>query len=583
MKNIKFLYLALVALVAGLFTSCEQSDWTPGEADPATAVYFSEVTNITVEATDTEYLYPVYRNQAGEAMSAPVKANDESGLFTVASTAEFAAGELAGTLKITFDASQLELGVSYPIELMVTDEAYKGSYGQSQKVINISLPEPWNNLGEGIYYDDFFCNIIGTDPGYGCYVEFQQHALNPNRYRVLNAFGPETIGAVFGGVPGYFLWDDEPYNHLELDATDPDHVLVYNGTTEQDTDYLIAMPFDINFTDGPARMYMGFMDVITFKDGIFNFPVDNLYLLFPAEEEGKLSVYAVCNASGYHMYVLPGVEIADYSILAEYAGMKVSADNSSVKALINVYTGADVASFRYAALPGSVAAAEAAAQVVDGTVESMEGSIDQVEYELDLTAGTYTLVAVPYNAEGEAQPSSASVVVFYFPGMSGGDMPTAEIKYVIGSVADLTGEAGYEANYPASTVMAIGIIADAAELTGIQYFVSSEEIPAEVTAEELLANGEDASDFIADIAEQGSAILVFSGMTPGTTYTIALGFDTIYGRQTFRDSYTTPGAAAAASMFSMKSTDTSYAASKLMPFVKRGLDGINFEATTLAR
>jgi hypothetical protein len=66
-----------------------------------------------------------------------------------------------------------------------------------------------------------------------------------------------------------------------------------------------------------------------------------------------------------------------------------------------------------------------------------------------------------------------------------------------------------------------------------------------MTNEEVLAQaGEDFSDFIPEMAENGYALAVYKNLTEGTTYDVVLGFETVYGKvQTYRTTYT-PAAAA---------------------------------------
>ena len=81
--------------------------------------------------------------------------------------------------------------------------------------------------------------------------------------------------------------------------------------------------------------------------------------------------------------------------------------------------------------------------------------------------------------------------------------------------------------------------ADGTQLRSITAFVGT-DIPSEMTNEDILAYGEDGSDFIPDMIDNGYALPVYHGLEPGSTYDIVLGFETIYGElKTFRLQHTT--------------------------------------------
>ena len=147
MKNIKFLLTLLVAAVAVTFTSCSESDWTPGTKDSAQSVYLSsEQTKFIVDMESTSVDLPIFRNQAGEALTVSFLVDDQSGIFNVPSTVTFAAEDIQTVMTISFDTADMELGVNYPIAIQVKNEENKGNYGPSTLNITIGLPEPWNEV-----------------------------------------------------------------------------------------------------------------------------------------------------------------------------------------------------------------------------------------------------------------------------------------------------------------------------------------------------------------------------------------------------------------------------------------------------
>ena len=115
-----------------------------------------------------------------------------------------------------------------------------------------------------------------------------------------------------------------------------------------------------------------------------------------------------------------------------------------------------------------------------------------------------------------------------------------DIKVTIGSVVDITGNPDYENEYPSDSTMCIYIEANGNELKSIKLYIST-NMPADTNPEDVLAQkGKDLSEkYITDMIEYGYTLLVVTGLTPGTTYDIFLGFTTIYGKtQYYRTQYT---------------------------------------------
>ncbi|MBQ5736085.1 MAG: hypothetical protein IIV52_00055, partial [Alistipes sp.] len=159
------------------------------------------------------------------------------------------------------------------------------------------------------------------------------------------------------------------------------------------------------------------------------------------------------------------------------------------------------------------------------------GSVDTNEYVVPAEgAGMKTVVAVPY-AGGEAKTDYALVYAFYFPGLGSAETPQAEIYAYIRSVAELTGNPAYEAQYPSDKYAALGIIANADELVAMRVWLGTAEDVNGATDEELLASEavQDISKGIADIASKGSVVYGPWEFETGTTVVAVLAFDTIYG------------------------------------------------------
>ena len=567
MKRFKFIYLLAAVVGALSFASCEHpyADWTPGAKDANMGVYFTNTKGFEVSEDDTNVVIEVARVNSEEAASVTLRyeAKDAAGeateLFTVPTKVDFAAGSEKAELTIGFDATQLVKGMKYSIAIKL-DEEQASTYAVSEATFSIVLPEPWTSMGTGIYFDEILCELFAEADsfrGLGTYVEFEQNDLNPNRIRVKNPFAPATIGSMWGAVPTWLSYNVPTGQdaYLEFDITDPNNVRVGQA---------------IDLGAGPGQMIFfnlgmpdsGYDDIVCYvldetpivlENGIIKFPQGAVWLGVVAGGEFLGTFTTSGNANGYMQYYLPGTEFVNYDIVAEYSGMKVAADNTTTSAILNFNYGSDVESFKFTLVDGNITDASAIVEaIVAGSEEYTiyEGSVDTKEYAIPTEgAGMKTLVAVPY-AGGEAKPSYAVAYAFYFPGLGNAELPQVEITVAVDSVVGITGNPDYEASFPSDSSMCIYMEANGNELKSIRGFVSA-GVPAEVTPEEALAaqGAEDFSDFIPDMIENGYALAVYTGLTPGTTYDIFLGFTTIYGEtKYFRTAYTPAAAAEATAM-----------------------------------
>jgi hypothetical protein len=559
MKKFNFIYLFLAFVGVLSMTSCEHkyADYTPGPQDQNMGVYLPSAASFEVTAEDTSVNVVVGRNDASEAATVSVRAAEitESGLFELPSSVSFEAGATEANYTITFEAGTLEVGKPYQVTVQL-DQAEATQYAISEYTYTIMIPEPWVSLGEGIYFDDCLCYILG-DPspyiGVGTYVEFQQHAVETNRLRVVNPYGPKTIAAMWGGLPSWMLFTGAETTYIEFDITDPNDVKIVGPAENL-----------VELSDGTNTYYVYMMDIsipdngydlgffwdpaypITLQNGILKYPTEGMAL--SAFSGGQyLGDFSEANTTGFMQYYLPGVDFVNYDLMAAYAGMKVEADNATTSAIIDFAYGGDVESFKFTLVDGVVDDATAIVEaIVAGSEEYTiyEGSIDEYSYTIPVDGtGMKSVVAVPY-AGGEAKTDYALVYSFYFVGIGGNEIPEVDIEIRVGSVVDITGNPAYETNFPSNSSMCIYMGADASQLTAISGFVGG-GIPEGMTNEEVLAQaGQDFSDFLPEMAADGYALAVYKDLTEGQAYDVILGFTTIYGKvQTYRTTYTPTAAA----------------------------------------
>ena len=541
MKKFNFigLLMAFVGVIA--MTSCEHpyADYTPGAKENNQGVYFPGKIDFKVTAEDTFVEIPVARTNAAEAAEISLRVEADE-LFTIGRTVSFAAESTESTIKVEFAADKLVLGKKYDIKIQL-DQAEATAYAISEYTFSVTLPEPWVSMGQGIYFDDLICYAL-ADPsalvGMGAYVEFEQHAEESNRIRVVNPFGPETVAAMWGGLPNWMSFV-EGTSYIEFDITDPNDVKIapcanlveftVQGSTYNAFMLGISLPsdgYDLAFSWDPAQKFV-------LKDGIIKFPAEAIAL--SAFNGGKyLGDFDAANQMGYLQYYLPGTSFVNYDMTVEYGGMKVEADNATTSVVLNFGFGGNVEAFKFTVVDGNITDATAIVEaIVAGSeeIDIYEGNIETYEYTVPAQGtGMKTVVAVPY-AGGEAKADYALVYSFYFPGLGSAETPQAEIYAYIRSVAELTGKPEYESQYPADKYAALGIIANADELVAMRVWIGTAEDVNGATDEELLASEsvQDISKSIADIAKNGSVVYGPWEFETGTTVVAVLAFDTIYG------------------------------------------------------
>ncbi len=552
MKKFNFIYLLLAFVGVLSMTSCEHkyADYAPGSADKNMGVYFPNTAALVVKAEDSSVEIAVSRmNTAGDVtISLRSEDVDECGFFTIPKQVSFADGEANSKIVLTFDGSQLTPGVQYPLLLQI-DQAEASAYGISEYTFMVGIAEPWKQLGKGIYRDDFLSPLYGGPSGVMVEVDVVQHELEPHRYRMVEPYSQAMCPYIIGGVPsdmiytgpGYVeFWVDEAGN-VEIPSSPLGFKLVVEkGGTPQDF-YLATI-----YADAETPMYG------KFENGVFWFTTPNSIMWHIPDGRGN---YA--NTAGLFALALPGNEITDYSIDAAYGGMVVEADNQTVYAVVNFALGTDVHSYEFTVLEGNVTDIES---VIDGIIAGSdeltiyEASADELTWKLSLESSKlYTVVAVPYRAENEPERDDAIAYQFYFPGIGGSELPEPEFKVFYESVASLTGNEEYEAQFPAAYFVALGIVGNADEMKSIKVWIGDSVVAdnSGMDYETIVANyGEDYSNHIDTIRKNydpekgyGSVVVGPYNMLSGSTSLAIVAIETVYGKtQVYAVKHTLPNA-----------------------------------------
>ena len=535
-----FRIFAVAALLCTTLVACEEKfdDYTP--ADPVSGVqaYFSNesATDVTVSKADSQVEVTLMRGDALTAASVPITASIDAAyasLFNVPATANFETGKTSTSVVITFDGAQLTDGAKYQITLKVGDDV-STPYGKNQTTLNISVPEPYVLLGKGLYREDLMTGIFSVDN-----IEYEVEV-----YENLNTPGYLYVKNVYTSLYGY----NDPGDYVTEDK-----YLVINVEDPNDV-FLPQQELGLDWGYGAVKVAT--VAAGTLENNIITFPAKAFYLAMADYNGGAWSFYG--NPNGLFRLCLPGAVLTDFSLGLSYSGIRAGADNST-RPVVDAVFGADVAEIQYAVVPGNVqydgeAVAAAIAGMADESIVSATvAAVDQNEEDevlsVELVAaeavesGIYTMVAVPFDAEGNAQTADAAAVAFYVNSINT-DVPEVDFNATMMSVADLFGPE-YEAQYPSSSTVAwyaegsnisawTQLMAGAAAVQGL--------LDKGATLEQIvLANGSAYED-LNYINTDGYDYGIYN-VSPETSYIMIHYVEDLYGNtKTVGTLYTTPAA-----------------------------------------
>ena len=533
-----FRIFAIAALLCTTLVACEEKfdDYTP--ADPVSGVqaYFSNesATDVTVSKADSQVEVTLMRGDAMTAASVPITASIDAAyasLFNVPATANFETGKTSTSVVITFDGAQLTDGAKYQITLMVGDDV-STPYGKNQTTLNISVPEPYVLLGKGLYREDLMTGIFSVDN-----IEYEVEV-----YENLNTPGYLYVKNVYTSLYGY----NDPGDYVTEDK-----YLVINVEDPNDV-FLPQQELGLDWGYGAVKVAT--VAGGTLENNIITFPVKAFYLAMADYNGGGWSFYG--NPNGLFRLCLPGAVLTDFSLGLSYSGIRAGADNST-RPVVDAVFGADVAEIQYAVVPGNVqydgeAVAAAIAGMADESIVSATvAAVDQNEEDEVLSmelvaaeaveAGIYTMVAVPFDAEGNAQTADAAAVAFYVNSINT-DVPEVDFKAAVMSANELFAMFGEEGGFSDSDSMAWfatgsnisawkQLTAGAAAVQGL--------LDKGVTLEQIaLANGSDWD--LNYINNDGYDYNYYEGLAPETSYMVIHYVEDLYGNtKTVGSIYTT--------------------------------------------
>lgn len=412
MKAIKkLLYFLAVAGTTMFASSCtEEMDYTPAPRPAGQQVYFATDMSETVnlEENSSSVTIPVYRVVADEAASFSIFATEESSLFSIPSTVDFAAGENSTNLVITYDYAKLTQDQMYPCTLTIGDTENTSPYGMSSYEFSFVAPAPWTSLGKGTLTDDVITGAFSGVENQVFEVEIQQSDKEPGMYRLVDPYinNKYSLSAGEGGSSSNYSC------YLVIDATDPEAVTI----AKQNMGILCTDLGDFQMeSTSPGTLVNG---VITFPKNGITLSMTEYSRSFPA------------NGSGLFKIVLPGAVDINPTVAVEFVGTYTSSDNTS-SAIFKLTPNDDVASYKYAYFEGVASAAQVEEYVegiINGTIESSEMESSGAEENLLVSiakSGRYTLVVIPYGtAAGAAVAGTPTSLAFKYSA-GGEEVPDA--------------------------------------------------------------------------------------------------------------------------------------------------------------
>ena len=592
MKSLKIFFLTALVAVASMFTACtEDHDWSAGEQVTGAQVYFADgvATNVTVEAETSSFEVTVMRGNVDEAATVPLKVAvsaakvDEEAdpinyaeLFTVPSNVSFGAGKDTAKFTVSFDRASLEDGQTYTLTFSINDMGAITPYGYDKQTWTLVVPEPMVLLGTGYWTDGIEAAMFGIDtPTYP--VEVYENLKNPGWLYLKDLYTFAYVDALINN------WGMSEEDVEELKATWEADTYVLINIADPTQVYIPYQEVGNVIGNGPTQIGSAKDVYGTLENGIITFPVKGLAWA----DEYNGGPYA-SNPDGATKLYMPGTPMTDFSMELAYGGFRVAENDETVYPIARAAYGEDVAEIQYAFVAGDITkdaeALEAALNgIEDGSVVSnkvavtiagedeetgepiLEMNLESVE---GVEPGVFTVIAIPYSADGEAQYGDLAFTSFYVQGV--GETEVADVDFAVYamSVEDLettteqTGLAAYYAQYGYNSTNTVGVLFEGTEIESIKMCPIPTAEVGEVIAEfgkiedyivaldaYYEANGSDLDMDLQYIQADGWDYTLFINLDSETAYTVFALVENVYGKVTlFHSTHTTDAADASANM-----------------------------------
>lgn len=569
MRKLKVLYFALIALVAGVLFSCT-NDYEPGEQATGAQVMFlpsnptliefdgtegEEVQRLTLSRVNTKKLEDVYiMVEADEEYKKLFKINDYN-------IVTFYPGEAKADLVITVDKEKFQDNKVYSVKFSIADKYQVTPYGYSEWTVDFGL-NPWlpfknaenkviTGKFRGLSVLDYLLGIsVPAEIETKIYYHKENQPGVKELYKVESPWVSSLVNLFEGATTEDVINSFEttlPLPGLVIDCTDHNNVKIAEQKWGLKDIYGVWYDPEMPFGDGVLAAEGG-----SLEDGVITFPKGGIAFAFEVflSDSTPLTSYIGeygGNQSGLFRVILPGYEVADYTLAGTYKGMEVAADNKTVYAKLELTYGDDVKGIKYLVVEGDIEnhPEEYVSKLLDGTdeniqtIEDFEAGAGSVNIKLQLQRGVYSLIAAPVKKDDTLYAKSTTIVPFYFPGIGEQEDTSCQINVKFGLVSEFTDDPSLTPddleelkNYPDYT--SLGYSFSGKHLKSISYYLQTTELVdkllAESTPEEVVAtHGVAFPVEVVDVASNETWIGTFGGFDPATEYKLILVVKNIYG------------------------------------------------------
>ena len=509
MKTIYRLFAAFSALSLFAAACSPVEEYKPGVEDNTDCygVYFPAQETEFVRSPEeaTVITFTVAREKTDGDLIVPINVKDTSSIFNIKPVnAVFEDGQSETT--ISFDYARIAVGQEYLVSLSIEGDEFVSKYSTLPSNLDFTvLVEKWNDLGVGT----FTMNVY-WDP-FTCAVRFFQSDLNPAIYRI-------KMHEVLEDGTTDLIFSEEQNTYLYLKVLKKGDKVFDNVADKDDLVFFDVFHTGIiNSTYNAELLFVhpGALSSFTVSDWYYN-------KVIQVKEDGspaviQLAPYIFMNGIGGWSFidqdeaiilVLPGCQLVNYS-------MEIEAGYSENGVLpVKFELGADVAKVKYAIYPGTLNSAQVtryAGQIADGSAEGIATLPADGIAKLTLPeTGVYTVVAVSFDAAGEAQETATAAINYVAEG------DNKDVELYSGLVA--TGKYGKE--YTSDNTLEYYIFGQ--DLVDIKIGLFEKgvlENNYEACVEEVLAS-ESLSEEDIEAANTSSYVAVFKDCVPGTEYSV---------------------------------------------------------------
>lgn len=391
MKLFKSSILAILG-VAAVLTSCsDDNKYVSGTDSPG--AYFADglATDIYISSEESSFTIPVFRTEDAP-LSFSVTAVDESGLFSVPSTVTF--GEGTTTTKLTVSYDPAKLAEAHPYELTIT-LGTPTDYGRNSANFSVSMQspmvvEPFGAEGTGTYvYNGLWS---GEDPGLPITVSYMPSDPN-NVVWTISDWGYGIDFQMTCADLTDLDADGDVTIHIPCQFTGYVHT-TYGEVWVADSYNYLSFLRDKGFNVSQAEIdSYEFASYYSPETGTFN-PFLAYYV--PFYDTGGSWF-----GENYELFQLDGYP--NYSVEITYDGLFTDR-NQNMTANATILCASDVASVKTVMVEGKDAQVGINEILSDGSSvqEFTAAESISVKYPV-LAGGDYTIVAVSFDAKGDAQ------------------------------------------------------------------------------------------------------------------------------------------------------------------------------------